>query len=434
MASGINLKKAQLAYNNVNKDIKNLETQLANFRKAVAEMNANIWYGGNSANKWYESANNAYKKDCKFLDSLYNIQVKLSKKIDSTLAVSGSTEKTQKSGKGSGAGGGSGSGSGTKTGGTGAAAAETPTSPSTETIQDKTPETSTFKETTLKYLKEHKVPQENIEKISSALDDFNAGKISVEEYTKIYNKEIEGIEGLKPYAELTSGEKKIIDRLAKVYGFSEKDLNEYKTYRIMRATFSDDASIKKYNEQIKKLLDSKKPNNLSDAQWYNLKKKMNNYIEHPNNKKIKASFEKDCVALGIKQTTTGNVSSQDQYAAQISNESKNKSETLRISQEAASMDKKGNLSSQDQYAREIRREELKLETANDLKRAAQKKAVKSQYDSGMVSAMTGGGSNTTTKTGLTQKSSTQSTNSVSQNSVSENSVSQNSVSENSIGK
>ena len=99
MASGINLKKAQLAYNNVNKDIKNLETQLANFRKAVAEMNANIWYGGNSANKWYESANAAYKKDCKFLDSLYNIQSKLANKIDSTLAVSGSTEKTKKAGK-----------------------------------------------------------------------------------------------------------------------------------------------------------------------------------------------------------------------------------------------------------------------------------------------------------------------------------------------
>ena len=107
MASGINLKKAQLAYSNVNKDIKNLETQLANFRKAVAEMNANIWYGGNSANKWYESANAAYKKDCKFLDSLYNIQSQLANKIDATLAASGSTEKTKKSGKGSGTGGGS---------------------------------------------------------------------------------------------------------------------------------------------------------------------------------------------------------------------------------------------------------------------------------------------------------------------------------------
>ena len=105
MASGLNLKVAQKAYNSVKKDIATLDEYINEFRKNVVILNESIWYGGKSADTWYASANKAYAADCKFRDKLINIQNRLATKIDKTIAASGGTDRVIKMSASSGGGG-----------------------------------------------------------------------------------------------------------------------------------------------------------------------------------------------------------------------------------------------------------------------------------------------------------------------------------------
>ena len=88
MASGLNLKVLQATYKNVNKDVKNLEEQLKIYEKNVKILNEKVWYGGKSADTWYNSATSAYNKDKQFVDKLINIQTKLKQRIDKLLIAS----------------------------------------------------------------------------------------------------------------------------------------------------------------------------------------------------------------------------------------------------------------------------------------------------------------------------------------------------------
>ena len=45
-------------------------------------MNANIWYGGKAANKWYDATVSAYNKDVKFKKKMDTLQSKIKNKIN----------------------------------------------------------------------------------------------------------------------------------------------------------------------------------------------------------------------------------------------------------------------------------------------------------------------------------------------------------------
>ncbi len=58
--SGVNKKVAKTAYNNVKKDLQELEKYMNQLVKDVEAMNKDYWYGSKTANKWYDNMTNHY--------------------------------------------------------------------------------------------------------------------------------------------------------------------------------------------------------------------------------------------------------------------------------------------------------------------------------------------------------------------------------------
>ena len=67
--------------NKINKAMNELETYINALCKDIEKMNASVWYGGDSANKWYEKANTAYKKDVNFFNNKTKLLNRLKKHI-----------------------------------------------------------------------------------------------------------------------------------------------------------------------------------------------------------------------------------------------------------------------------------------------------------------------------------------------------------------
>ena len=89
MGTGVTKSMVKTARAGVNKELKVLHTSLNNMKKQIELLNSSVWNGGSAANKWYDSANSAYKKDLKFYNKIINIQNEM-KDIEDKLEVAAS--------------------------------------------------------------------------------------------------------------------------------------------------------------------------------------------------------------------------------------------------------------------------------------------------------------------------------------------------------
>ena len=77
--SGVSKQVAKKAYNNVAKDLQDLETYMNKLVEDVENMNKNYWYGDKLANQWYNTMKGHYSdnKDAnlvKFYNGVANFQ------------------------------------------------------------------------------------------------------------------------------------------------------------------------------------------------------------------------------------------------------------------------------------------------------------------------------------------------------------------------
>ena len=82
MATGASLAVLKQSYRDANKRIQELRANINEFKSSVQTMNQNIWYGGNSANKWYNNASSIHTNNSKFADSAENLQRAYKKQIE----------------------------------------------------------------------------------------------------------------------------------------------------------------------------------------------------------------------------------------------------------------------------------------------------------------------------------------------------------------
>ena len=79
--TGLNKPLARETYSKAEKKIQNLTQNVNALKTAVQTMNQNIWYGGNSANKWYDSVSQAHTSNSKFIDSANALQAAIKEDI-----------------------------------------------------------------------------------------------------------------------------------------------------------------------------------------------------------------------------------------------------------------------------------------------------------------------------------------------------------------
>ena len=72
--TGLNKPLAKETHKKAQRKIEDLRTNVNALKTAVQTMNQNIWYGGNSANKWYDNVSQAHTSNTKFIDSALALQ------------------------------------------------------------------------------------------------------------------------------------------------------------------------------------------------------------------------------------------------------------------------------------------------------------------------------------------------------------------------
>lgn len=63
--SGVSKKTARTAHTNVKRDLQSLEAHMNQLVNHVQQMNASIWYGSETANKWYTTMRGHYCANAK---------------------------------------------------------------------------------------------------------------------------------------------------------------------------------------------------------------------------------------------------------------------------------------------------------------------------------------------------------------------------------
>ena len=72
--SGYSMKAVDKTSKAIESELKILEQYLSSAQKDISSMNNNIWYGGESANKWYTRMTDVFKKDVKYYNQVVKIQ------------------------------------------------------------------------------------------------------------------------------------------------------------------------------------------------------------------------------------------------------------------------------------------------------------------------------------------------------------------------
>ena len=80
--SGLNKDIGKATYKKANKKIADLTANINALKQAVQTMNQSVWYGGASANKWYNSVSNTHTSNSKFVASADELQKAIKKNLD----------------------------------------------------------------------------------------------------------------------------------------------------------------------------------------------------------------------------------------------------------------------------------------------------------------------------------------------------------------
>ena len=84
-SSGVNAKVAKKVYNNVNGHLKNLDGYIKNLKADLEKYNKETWYGGKSANKWYDSMSSVFDNIVKFDNGVSQFQTRLETAFDNNI-------------------------------------------------------------------------------------------------------------------------------------------------------------------------------------------------------------------------------------------------------------------------------------------------------------------------------------------------------------
>ena len=82
-ATGVNKQVLKNTYKKANNKINDLSANVKGLQQAVQTMNQSVWYGGTSANKWYNSVSSAHTSNSKFINAATNLQTSIKKQINS---------------------------------------------------------------------------------------------------------------------------------------------------------------------------------------------------------------------------------------------------------------------------------------------------------------------------------------------------------------
>jgi uridine kinase len=84
--SGVSKDEAKKVYNDVKKELENLEKYMDSLVKHVNEMNEKYWYGDDSAKKWYDTMSGHFSTNKNSLVKFYNGVAKLEEELHDIFA------------------------------------------------------------------------------------------------------------------------------------------------------------------------------------------------------------------------------------------------------------------------------------------------------------------------------------------------------------
>ena len=80
--TGLSKKALKQTRQSIGQELKRYAQAIQKLRNDVERMNRDIWYGGQTANNWYQGMQKHYEADVKYGNKMKNLHKNLSKKIE----------------------------------------------------------------------------------------------------------------------------------------------------------------------------------------------------------------------------------------------------------------------------------------------------------------------------------------------------------------